>query len=77
MFAAGLAGGQSQGKPSAEDAAACQENQETLVSIMRARFLSGQDSAVDYKKIDNDTSLDEDWAAQAENDAQEKYFEDD
>lgn len=57
--------------------AASQENQETLVSIMRARFLSGEDSAVNYRDIDNDTSLDDDWAAQAENDAQDRYFEDD
>ena len=57
--------------------AASQENQEILVGIMRARFLSGEDSAVNYRNIDNDASLDDDWAALAENDAQDRYFEDD
>ena len=77
VCAAGLAAGHPRGKPSEEETAGHQENEETLISIMRARFLSGEDSAVDYKDIDNDMSLDDDWAAQAENDAQEKYFEDD
>lgn len=44
---------------------------------MHARFLSGEDWAVDYKDIDKDASLDDDWAAQAENDAQDRYFGDD
>ncbi len=77
MYIAGPAAGHPQGQPTEEDMAASQENEETLVSIMRARFLSGEDSAVNYKEIDNDASLDDDWAAQAENDAQDRYFDDD
>ena len=59
---------------SAEDIIAGQENQEVLVSIMRARFLSGNEPSVDYQDVDNDASLDDDWAAQADLDAQDRYF---
>lgn len=64
-------------QPSEEDIMADQENEEVLVSIMQARFLSGEDTAVNYKEIDNDVSLDNDWALQADQDAQDKYFESD
>lgn len=62
-------------QPSGEDMATSQENKDILVSIMRAQFLSGEDTSVDYRDIDNDASLDDDWAAQADQDAQDKYFE--
>ena len=64
-------------QPSEEDIMAGQENEEVLVSIMQARFLSGEDTSVNYKDIDNDVSLDNDWALQADQDAQDKYFESD
>ena len=62
---------------SEEDIIAGQENQEVLVSIMRARFLSGNEPSVNYQEVDNDASLDDDWAAQADQDAQDRYFEGD
>ncbi len=48
---------------------------EMLLSIMKARFLAGEDGGVDYKAVDADASLDDDWAAVASQDAQERYFD--
>ena len=48
---------------------------EMLLSVMKARFLAGEDGAVDYKAVDADASLDDDWAAVASHDAQERYFD--
>jgi len=78
--AAGPAAGHSrasQHEPTEEEIAAREENQDTLESIMRARFLSGKDPSVNYEDIDNDASLDHDWAAQIDQDAQDRYFEED
>ena len=80
VCAAGPAAGHSrasQPEPTEEEIAAIEENQDTLESIMRARFLSGKDPSVNYEDIDNDTSLDHDWAAQIDQDAQDRYFEED
>ena len=46
-----------------------------LVSVMKARFMAGQDGGVDYKALDADASLDDDWAAVKSHDAQERYFD--
>lgn len=45
---------------------------------MESRFLTGVDASfVDYRAIDSDTTLDNDWLDQAGRDAEEKYFDDD
>ena len=49
---------------------------EIFLSEMKSRFLAGGDSQyIDYAAVDADTSLDEDWAAIANQDAQERYFD--
>ena len=68
-FLESTAGGAAGGEGSAQDF-------DMLLSVMKARFLSGQDGAfVDYKAVDADASLDDDWAAVANQDAQERYFD--
>lgn len=52
------------------------QNTEDFLALMHQRFLAGDDSEyVDYAVIDKNAMLDDDWAAQAEGDAQEKYFD--
>ncbi|KAL0041341.1 hypothetical protein WJX79_000173 [Trebouxia sp. C0005] len=52
------------------------ENSEDFLALMHQRFLAGDDKEyVDYAAIDKNAALDDDWAAQAEDDAQEKYFD--
>lgn len=52
------------------------EDFEMFRSEMQARFLAGEDVGfVDYATIDADTTLDDDWAAVANQDAQEQYFD--
>ncbi len=50
-----------------------------FLSEMESRFLLGQDGGhgVDYGTIDADASLDGDWLAQEERDAEDKYFDED
>lgn len=49
---------------------------EIFLSEMKSRFLAGHDSSfIDYAAVDADASLDEDWAAIANQDAQERYFD--
>ena len=49
---------------------------EDFVQMMQQRFLSGKDHEhVNYPDIDANVALDDDWAAQADEDAQEKYFD--
>lgn len=50
-----------------------------FLSEMESRFLLGQDGGhgVDYAHIDADASLDGDWLAQEERDAEDKYFDED
>ena len=62
---AGAAGGEGGGR----------RDFDMLLSIMKARFMAGQDGGVDYKALDADASLDDDWAAVAGHDAQERYFD--
>lgn len=46
-------------------------------AFMRQRFLAGGDAEfVDYRDIDNDAQLDEFWAREEAQDAQERYFSD-
>lgn len=43
---------------------------------MHQRFLAGDDEGfVDYKKVDADEALDEDWAAERQQDAEDAYFD--
>ena len=52
------------------------QNTEDFLALMHQRFLTGADHEyVDYNTIDKNATLDDDWAAQAEGDAQEKYFD--
>ncbi|DBA84953.1 TPA: hypothetical protein ACH3X2_005694 [Trebouxia sp. C0005] len=52
------------------------QNSEDFLALMHQRFLAGDDKEyVDYAAIDKNAALDDDWAAQAEDDAQEKYFD--
>ena len=52
------------------------QNSEDFLALMHQRFLNGDDHEyVDYQAIDKNVTLDDDWAAQAEGDAQEKYFD--
>ncbi|BDA42579.1 hypothetical protein COCOBI_03-4720 [Coccomyxa sp. Obi] len=52
------------------------EDFENFLSEMKSRFLAGKDSSfIDYTAVDADASLDEDWAAVADQDAQERYFD--
>lgn len=65
---------------SGEEAAASGDqyelNFEIFLSLMKARFLAGEDSRyIDYAAVDANTNLDEDWAVIADQDAQERYFD--
>lgn len=52
------------------------QSTEEFLALMHQRFLNGDDHEhVDYHVIDKNVTLDDDWAAQAEGDAQEKYFD--
>ena len=52
------------------------QNSADFLALMHQRFLNGDDHEyVDYQAIDKNVTLDDDWAAQAEGDAQEKYFD--
>lgn len=62
-------------KHGGELSAASQSNEEFL-ALMQQRFLNGDDHEhIDYHAIDKNATLDDDWAAEAEGDAQEKYFD--
>jgi hypothetical protein len=47
--------------------------------VMRERFLSGKEDAahVNYAAVDSDTALDERWAREAGQDAEDAYFGED
>ena len=46
--------------------------------IMHEKFLLGEDSEhLDYSKIDSDETLDDHWQREANDDAEEKYFDKD
>ena len=42
---------------------------------MHQRFLAGEDEGVDYRRLDRDASLDDDWAAEQQQDAEDAYFD--
>ncbi len=50
-------------------------DREDFLELMRARFLSGLETDVDYGAIDGDAGLDEDLHGLADQDAQDKYFD--
>ena len=41
---------------------------------MESRFLQGLDPGIDYAAIDADTQLDEHWASEINQDAEDAYF---
>ena len=47
-----------------------------LFRVVQAHFLSGDDSGMDYAAIDADASLDDDFARERQQDAEDAYFED-
>lgn len=46
------------------------------VCLLQARYLSGEDDGVDYAAIDADASLDDDFARERQQDAEDAYFDD-
>lgn len=46
------------------------------VCLLQARYLSGEDEGVDYGAIDADASLDDDFARERQQDAEDAYFDD-
>lgn len=54
-----------------------QDRMEQFMYIMQQKFLSGEDHQhLDYSKIDEDETLDDHWMKEANQDAEEKYFDD-
>lgn len=45
--------------------------------IMQQKLLSGEDTHLDYSKIDDDVTLDDHWMREVTYDAEEKYFAED
>lgn len=43
--------------------------------LMHQRFLAGEDDGVDYRAVDSDAKLDDDWAAERQQDAEDAYFD--
>ncbi|TYK12071.1 coiled-coil domain-containing protein 97 [Cucumis melo var. makuwa] len=55
-----------------------QDQMDQFTYIMHQKFLLGEDSEhLDYSKIDNDETLDDHWMREANDDAEEKYFDED
>lgn len=44
---------------------------------MKEKFLRGEDGGIDYRAIDADAALDDDWMETAGRDAEEKWFDED
>lgn len=54
-----------------------QDRMDQFTYIMQQKFLSGEDHQhMDYSRIDKDESLDDHWMKEANDDAEEKYFDD-
>ncbi|KAM0945641.1 hypothetical protein DsansV1_C10g0104851 [Dioscorea sansibarensis] len=72
---------QSSGVESFEEAlseAELQYHLEQFTHIMQQKFLAGEDTEYwDYSKIDDDERLDDHWIKEANQDAEEKYFDED
>ncbi|XP_017230517.2 uncharacterized protein LOC108205191 [Daucus carota subsp. sativus] len=55
-----------------------QDQMDQFTHVMQQKFMSGEDHQhLDYSKIDGDESLDDHWMREANQDAEEKYFDDD
>ncbi|KAK1367718.1 coiled-coil domain-containing protein 97 [Heracleum sosnowskyi] len=55
-----------------------QDRMDQFTHIMHQKFMSGEDHQhLDYSKIDEDETLDDHWMREANQDAEEKYFDDD
>ncbi|KAL0372983.1 UNVERIFIED_CONTAM: hypothetical protein Scaly_0979900 [Sesamum calycinum] len=67
-------------EPSGHDSLSSEEMQDRMdqfMYIMQQKFLSGEDHQhLDYSKIDEDETLDDHWMKEANQDAEEKYFDD-
>lgn len=69
------AGQSEQATVSAEE---LQDLMDQFTFIMHEKFLLGEDHEyLDYSKIDNDETLDDHWQKEANDDAEEKYFDED
>ncbi|KAL6566125.1 hypothetical protein OROGR_001740 [Orobanche gracilis] len=54
-----------------------QDQMDQFTYIMQQKFLAGEDHQhLDYSKIDDNETLDDHWMSEANQDAQEKYFDD-
>jgi hypothetical protein len=52
--------------------------QDEFIETMKLRFINGkEDGAFDYRTVDRDAGLDEEWARCIDQDAQDKYFDSD
>ena len=59
-----------------EEQAASREDLADLLEVMKMRFLNGQDADVtDYREIDANETLDDDWLKVAGQDAEDRYFD--
>jgi hypothetical protein len=58
-----------------DDEAVAAKGVETFLDTMKQKFLSGQDTSINYTQIDADTSLDEHFADLERRDAEDKYFD--
>ncbi|CDP08315.1 unnamed protein product [Coffea canephora] len=79
-ISAGNNGQPTASKPAEEESLSLEEMQDRMdqfIYIMKQKFLSGEDHQhMDYSKIDEDESLDDHWMKEANDDAEEKYFDD-
>lgn len=54
-----------------------QDRMDQFTHIMQQKFLSGEDHQhFNYSRIDDDEALDDHWMTEANQDAEEKYFDD-
>ncbi|XP_042018623.1 coiled-coil domain-containing protein 97-like [Salvia splendens] len=54
-----------------------QDRMEQFMYVMQQKFLSGEDHQhLDYSNIDEDVTLDDHWMKEANQEAEEKYFDD-
>ncbi|CAN6461183.1 unnamed protein product [Victoria cruziana] len=54
-----------------------QDRMDQFTHIMQQKLLSGEDTHLDYSKIDDDVTLDDHWMREVTYDAEEKYFAED
>lgn len=55
-----------------------EDQMEQFTHIMQQKFLAGEDTQhLDYSKIDDDETLDDHWLREVNEDAEEKYFDED